>query len=147
MNNFLFPNFLKDPREYKKAQSLWQSRWEELVEAARQKRRWESPWLHTTFADGTPCRDGNPIFSAINRKDGLGIRVIQQEPVKDPNELSHWTDKFDQEGRKAIKELVISCTLTERTLQQALELMRLWFTRKKRLPSAPRKRSLAPKKS
>jgi hypothetical protein len=141
MKNVLFPNFLRDAREYDGAQCLWQSRWQEVVNAAGQEDRWESPWLNTTFADGTPCRDGNPIFSAVNHKGRLGIRVIQQEPGKNPHEISHWTGEFDEEGRKPIKELVISCALTERTLQEAVGLMKQFLVRKR-----GRKRPLARKK-
>src|SRR5262245_5295450 len=144
MRHFLFPNFLKDSREYEQSQRLWKSRWQEVVEAAGQKDCWESPWLNTTFADGSPCRDGNPIFSAVNRKDRLGIRVIQQEPGKDPYEISHWTDEFDQERAKPLKELVISCALTEHTLQEAMDLMKRWLARKR--GSSRGKRPLARKK-
>lgn len=136
---FLFPNFLKDSKEYEQAQRLWQSRWQDLIEQAKQKSRWESPWLNARYADGTLCRDGNPIFSAVNRKDSLGIRVIQQEPGKDQEEISHWTDAFDQEGAKPIKELVISCALTEGTLQETMDLMKKFLARtKRRLPRKKR---------
>jgi hypothetical protein len=125
---FLFPRFLKNAREYEKAQRLWQSQWQDLVARAGQTDHWECPWLNTAFADGTPCRDGNPIFSAVNRQDSLGIRVIQLEPRK-AAEISHWTDEFGQ-GSDAIRELVISCALTEQALQKAVALMNDWVIRK-----------------
>src|ERR1700730_12227088 len=43
MMDYLYPNFLKDPREYEQTQRLWQSRWQDLVDAAGKKDRWESP--------------------------------------------------------------------------------------------------------
>jgi hypothetical protein len=130
MTEFLFPSFLKDAREYEEAERLWESRWRDLVEAARQTRLWRSRWFNTRFANGTPCRDGNPIFSAVNRKKRIGIRVIQLEPGKDAVEISHWIDEFGQEESDPIKELVISCALTEQTLRQATDLMRQWLTQK-----------------
>src|SRR5438876_7544673 len=129
MADSLFPSFLNNAKEYKRAQRLWQSQWRGLVGSAGQKGRWECPWLNTAFADGTSCRDGNPIFSAVNRHDRLGIRVIQLEPRKNSAEISHWTDEFGQ-GPEAINELVISCVLTEQTLQKAITLMNEWISRK-----------------
>jgi hypothetical protein len=142
MKKFLFASFLKNARKYEQAELLWQSRWRDLVDALGQQPLWESPWHDTRFADGTPCRDGNPIFSAVNRKRRLGIRVIQFEPGNDPGEISHWTDEFGQ-GRLAIKELVVSCALSEETLRQAMDLMRQWLSRneRRRSPSVKRQRS------
>src|SRR5438105_15742731 len=116
----LFPNFLNDPNEYHQAETLWRERWDELVRRVGQERQWVTPWLTTTFANGTPFADGNPIFSAVAPDRRLGVRVIQVEPSEEPRELSYWTDTFAEGEPEAIKELVIACTLTPQTLGDCL---------------------------
>jgi hypothetical protein len=124
----LFPNFLKDPTEYRQAETLWRERWDELVRRVGQERSWVTPWLTTTFADGTPFADGNPVFSAIAPDRRLGVRVIQVEPSEE-RELSVWTDTFAEGGPEAVNELVIACALTPQTLVDCLALMERWITK------------------
>jgi hypothetical protein len=125
----LFPNFLNDLNEYHQAEALWRARWDELVRRVGQERQWVTPWLTTTFADGTLIVAGNPIFSAVAPERRLGVRVIQVEPAEEPCELSFWTDTFAEGEPEAIKELVINCTLTSRTLADCLALMERWITK------------------
>lgn len=129
MVDYLYPSFLSNPYEYEQAEALWRDRWEELLRwAGQREERWKTPWLNTDLANGVPCRDGNPIFSAICPSRRLGLRVIQLEPSGEPRELYFWIDMFG-EGEETIKELVISCALTEETLYDALNLMSQWLTR------------------
>jgi len=65
MAEHLFPHFLSDALEYREAEKLWRHRWLQVVQQAEQAGCWQAPWLNTTFADGTPFQDGNPMFSAI----------------------------------------------------------------------------------
>jgi hypothetical protein len=125
----LFPNFLTDPDEYHRAVTLWRERWDELVRRVGQERQWVTPWLTTTFANGTPFADGNPIFSAVTPDRRLGVRVIQVEISEEPRELSFWTDTFAEGEPEAIKELVITCALTPQTLGDCLALMKRWITK------------------
>lgn len=127
MVDYLYPAFLSDPHEYERAEALWQGHWESLLRWAGQRGEWATPWLSTTYSNETPCRDGNPIFSAICPFRRLGVRVIQLEPSGEPRELYFWVDTFGQD-EEAIKELVISCALTEETLYDALNLMSQWIT-------------------
>jgi hypothetical protein len=124
----LFPNFLNDPNEYRQAEALWRERWDELVRRLGQQPQWVTPWLTSTFADGTPFADGNPIFSAVAAGRRLGVRVIQVEPSEEPRELAVWTDTFAEGEPDAIKELVIACALTQQTLGESLALMERWIT-------------------
>jgi hypothetical protein len=127
MDKYLYRNFLSDSVAYDAAESLWSKHWEELRERVGDPNEWETPWLNTRFADGTPCRDGNPIFSAISPLHRRGIRVIQLEPAADPRELYFWIDTFDEGGPNGIDELVISCALTRETLMDAMNMMRQWI--------------------
>jgi hypothetical protein len=126
MDYYLCSNFLSDPTEYARAEAMWTLHWEELREHARNRDDWTTPWLSASFADGSPCRDGNPIFSAVSAVYHRGIRVIQLQPSADPRELYFWTDTLDEGGPNPIDELVISCALTRGTLIDAMNLISRW---------------------
>jgi hypothetical protein len=128
MASFLFPEFLNDPEQYQQAQDLWLRTWNELIAEVGQVPLWQSPFYATTFADGTPCRDGNPIFSAVNPSRRLGVRVIQFEPTHEVEELVSWLDTFAAGEPEEVKELVISCSLSDVTLSKARDLIRQWMT-------------------
>src|SRR5260370_23659459 len=89
---FLFPNFLIDGREYQQAEAFWLKNWTELTRAVGQTQLWKSPFYTTTFVRGTPCRDGDPIFSAVDSARRLGIRVIQFEPAADTGAIVFCVD-------------------------------------------------------
>lgn len=128
MLDYLFPHFLSDPREYGQAESLWQQRWQDLLSRVGQEGQWQTPWVNTHSANGTPCRDGNPIFSAVSPSRRLAVRIIQLEPTDDAKEFHVWKDTFAEAAPEAAEELVISCVLTDQTLREAEELMRQWIT-------------------
>jgi hypothetical protein len=136
MADLLYQNFLNDPQEYEQAQAHWKQGWQDLVRKLRLEKSWTSPWLNTTFADGTPFRDGNPIFTAVCTSRHLGIRVIQLEPLANSPELEFWTDTFAEGGPQAIRELVISCALSQETFRAALDLMSEWIERET-IPPGP----------
>jgi hypothetical protein len=129
MARYLFPDFLNDPEQYRQAEELWLKTWNALVEEVGQAPLWQSPFLATSFADGTPCRDGNPIFSAVDPARRIGVRIIQFEPTGDEEELVSWLDTFAEGEPEEVRELVISCSLTDSTLLKARDLIRRWITR------------------
>lgn len=131
MGEYLFAHFLSEPKEYARAEALWQANWTELLRRTGQEALWRFPWMNTTFADGSSCRDGNPIFSAVSPPRQLGVRVIQLEPEDDPADFTVWTDTFAGGSPEAVRELVISCVLTNENLRHAIELMRQWLTEEK----------------
>jgi hypothetical protein len=131
MVNYLFAHFLSDPREYKQAETVWRACWDDLVRRVGQQELWKSPWANTYSVNGTPIQDGNPIFSAISPRRRLGVRVIQLEPADNPRELYVWTDTFAEGSPEEIKELVVSCVLTNQTLHDAVDLMKQWITEEK----------------
>jgi hypothetical protein len=129
MAEFLFPDFLQDPRQYEQAESVWQRSWQDLIGRTGTLDLWETPWFSTNFNDGTPCRDGNPIFSAVSPTRRLGIQVIQLEPEENPREITYWMDTFAKGEPEEVNELVIACVLSDQTLLDAVNLMRQWITR------------------
>lgn len=131
MVEYLFPHFLSDPKEYGQAEAIWRDRWEELLRRAGQERLWELSWLHTALINGSPVRDGNPIFSAISPTRKLAIRVIQLEPSDNPREFYVWTDVFAEGNADSVRELVITCVLTLETLSAAEKWIHQWITEEK----------------
>lgn len=137
MASYLFPNFLNDPEEYRQAEALWHEQWQKLIHQLGQEHRWAAPWINTAFANGTPWMDGNPIFSAVCPSAGRGIRIIQQEPSGAGKEFHSWMDTFAQGGAEEIKEFVISCSLTDETLREAMNLIRQWIIKSSGEPLTP----------
>jgi hypothetical protein len=43
--------------------------------------KFKVPYCNTKFADGTPCQDGNPIFSARNESNGQILRIVLDEDI------------------------------------------------------------------
>ncbi len=129
MASFLFPDFLNDPQQYQQAEALWLKTWKELVDEVGQAQVWQVPHYTTTFVDGTPCRDGDPILSAVNPTRRLGVRIIQFEPPGDAEEIVSWLDTFAEGEPEEVRDLVISCSLTDATLPKACDLIRQWITK------------------
>src|SRR6266571_5066970 len=103
----LFPRFLADPAEYSRAEAYWRSLWEELTRLTGQVQEWRHPWLQTAYADGTPFRDGDPIFSAWSPSRKLGVRVIQNEPQQEALALDFWSDVVGDQRSGEVHTLVI----------------------------------------
>ena len=121
-----FPHFLSDVDEYARAEAYWQDLWRRALEKSKKGKGWRSPWLTTRFANGTPCRDGNPIFSAVNETQKLGVRIIQHAP-SEAVDLDSWTDEFGGSPKnERIRELVISCVPTRQTASHVLKLLCGW---------------------
>jgi len=127
---YLFRNFLKDPRQYAKAESLWVQTWLTVAKRLGQQKQWKVPWFENKFANGIPIQDGNPIFTAVDRSRRLAVRIIQMPYAADGEpDLIHWTNKFGKGDPEELDELVISCVLSDETLAQATDLMTKWAMR------------------
>jgi hypothetical protein len=127
MVQHLFPRFLEDPAEYDQAEAYWRRLWDELARFAGQQREWRHPWLQTAYADGTPFRDGDPIFSAWCPSRKRGVRVIQNEPQEQELELDFWSDIVGDEWSGEVQTLVISCALSKQAADLAQNLILSWM--------------------
>jgi hypothetical protein len=124
---YLFPDFLKDPKEYEKAEKLWLQAWSVLIKHLGQQKNWKVPWFENKFGNGEPCLDGNPIFSALDRRRRIVVRVLQVPPDSErEGDFTYWTDKFAKGDPEELDELVIACVLSDETLAQATDLMTKW---------------------
>ena len=126
MVQHLCKTFLADAAAYESAQARWRQLWETLVAAEKLEAEWKVPWFVPEFVNGTPMRDGNPIFTAVSPTLRRGVRIIQHEPTTDQLELDYWLDTFRSD--ETISELVISCALSDQAEQQASHLIRAWIT-------------------
>jgi len=124
---YLFPDFLNDPKEYAKAEKLWVQTWFALIKRPGHQKDWKVPWFENKFGNGEPCLDGNPIFSAVDRRRRIAVRVLQTPLAADGGpDLIHWTDTFGKGDPEELDELVISCVLSDDTLVQATDRMTKW---------------------
>ena len=135
MVQFMLADFLNDPAKYAQAEAIWRERWDTVLRELGQQDQWQTPWINTVGNDGTPFRDGNPIFSAVCSARHLGVRVIQVEPVGDSHEFTSWIDTFAEGDPDAIKELVIHCVLSDATLREAETLIKGWIDQETRMES------------
>jgi hypothetical protein len=126
MTDALFPNFLADPIDYDQAADCWKRVWAQVTARAAGGELWSMPWIDNSFANGTPCRDGNPIFSAVCHSRRRAIRVIQLDPSLDQNQFSFWSDTFAKGEPEELEELAIACVLNGRAIQQAARLFGEW---------------------
>ena len=122
----LFPSFLTDPIEYAQSADCWNRQWDQVAVRANEGELWSIAWVDNAFANGTPCRDGNPIFSAVCRARRRAIRVIQLDPSLDQNQFSFWSDTFAKGEPEELEELVIACVLNGQAIQQAARLFGEW---------------------
>ena len=124
MHNFLFADFLEDQATYAALQAYWQTRLAFLDGRC-------APYLRTSFANGQPFNDGNPIVNLADRHAGKAARIVQHCP----REHGHGYTSFEQaielagdDGQhRPAREKIIVLTLTQDTAQRAEAELRAWF--------------------
>jgi hypothetical protein len=131
MAKLLFPQFLSDVGQYEQAEAYWREMWAAVVSLAGRAHEWRSPWLDNRFGDGSPCRDGNPIFSAVNDREKRGVQILQyQHTAPDEVDLDWWLDFFGEKTEPtSIQKLVVSCVLSDCTAGKVQDLLVDWVTR------------------
>ena len=112
----LFHGFLADVSAYAAAEGSWHA----ILSAPG----WRQGWLNTSFANGTPMRDGNPIASAIHVGKGRGVRVVQE--CDEQVAVSGWVAHV--EGLQGpIEELVVHIVATDGTMKKARACIEHWM--------------------
>jgi hypothetical protein len=129
MINHIDKGFLSDAATYAHSEEFWRQLWDRVDESARDNFGWVQPWFQPLPRE---LAEGNPIFSAVSKQLRRGIRVIQHEPTKNEVEIQAWPDSygggFFDPG--SLEELVISCALSDRAAEIALDLMVPWVNGK-----------------
>ena len=128
----MFPNSLTDANAYDASAKAWTGAWSATDEFVRRIGQWTTPWLDESW------RDGNPIFSAWSRTLRRGLRIIQHD---DSTAFSVWRNTFGGRGSAdAVDELVVSCALTDETLERVQNLMSHWLVDQGVVNSGPHPR-------
>jgi hypothetical protein len=122
----LFQNFLHDRRVYRLNEQYYRNLFGKLLNQDI------APFYATTFQNGEPFLNANPIFSGIH--EGRIVRVIQKEASEQPR-FRAWLDQFE-----GMDELVLSLELTDEHLPALRRLAQQWWV--ERLPKEEVKRGL-----
>ncbi len=123
MVKLLHPEFLQDGHRYEAAVQYWAQRFQEALQPKGYTYR---PYMENAFGDGTPIRDGNPIFNAYVPQAGRAVRIIQHPPGG-PEAITSWANETELPDGTPITELVISLVLTEQTATEAMERIKAWL--------------------
>jgi hypothetical protein len=125
MLKHLYPNFLKDEREYVASERYWIDLWQQIDMDAKDRNEWRQPWFQPLPPS---ISEGNPIFSAVSPRLKRGIRIIQSEPSETGLEFVAYPDTFGGpvSDPDAIHELVISCALSDASAKAAFSVMLPW---------------------
>lgn len=124
--NLLFPDFLSSAEAYAEAQGYWSATLSALV--AERGHTLLFPFYTQSLRDGTPLRDGNPIFSGYVPEQHKLLRIIQYVPAPGDEVFSTWQDSWpaadmppgfrppsDGGAEGDVPELVVSLALSEET--------------------------------
>lgn len=122
MVQHLFKDFLKNKKTYIENVNYWQTMASELFVPNKIK---AEAWLETSFANGEPFWDGNPIFHFIVKKQNKAVRIIQEEAENEKVVISAWINNTELDAIE-INELVIVLQLSEESKKIALDLIKTW---------------------
>lgn len=124
----IFPDFLTNVDRYAAARRYWEVVFDRakvatpFEEPDPEKPQWQNYWRNN------PIRDGNPIFTAINRTTNKALRIVQLAPDGADTLFEYSFVKIELRGvRKEVEELVIRCVPGRRTMAKALSLLTCWL--------------------
>ena len=123
MVQYLFMDFLRSKKVYTENANYWQTIVSELLAPTQIK---AEAYLQTTFANGEPFLDGNPIFHFVVKKLSKAVRIIQEAAESDKLEISAWINNTELDETE-INELVIVLQLSEESKAIALNLIKTWI--------------------
>ncbi|MEX6677828.1 hypothetical protein QWI18_18080 [Pseudomonas sp. W2Oct36] len=76
----MFDDYLNDEQSYIRLERyLWDLFFLECDARGVESKNFKAPFYNTAFSDGTPFREGNPIFSARNEVTGKILRIVLDE--------------------------------------------------------------------
>ncbi len=121
----LYKNFLSDASVYAQSRMLWENAAISLLGEDLY-----FPFYHDSFLNTKPFLDGNPIFSAQNKKNGRVIRIIQEEAESTNPQIAFWHKNIETENGDA-DELIIALELSDITEIITYALMKAWLYNEK----------------
>lgn len=114
---------IENEQAYTQAEQHWKALFDSMTEALGFT---HYAYMANAFADGTPIRDGNPIFTAYIPEVGRAVRIIQEPPADEPD-FAAWLNDTEHPDGRPFTELVISLVLTETAQAQALGFIEQWI--------------------
>jgi hypothetical protein len=119
----LYANFLESKSVYSLNAHYWSRLLQRVTNA--KKMSVQNNVLTTTFNNGRPFFDGNPIFDALidNKK---AIRIIQEQPDSSELNINAWVEETEIHGH-TVEELVINLELTKESQVIAKKLLEYWL--------------------
>jgi hypothetical protein len=125
---YLFPNFLKDPAEFKDARKFWSTLCQEILIQNNQGENWEIRFESQLFENEDA--DIFPIYSLINCDATKAFVIQQQDPkIHTKWEMSAYINHWDEVDwvPKPPDDLAFVCNLTEKSANVCRELFSLWI--------------------
>jgi len=108
----MFNNYLNDEKVYLELESFLKNFFLNFINC---KESVDCPYYNTTFSNGKPFMDGNPIFSARKKNNGTIIKVVLDEDANSLSEFDKEVDGFpihvivaNVSSLDSIKEKIIS---------------------------------------
>ncbi|HEX8128205.1 MAG TPA: hypothetical protein VF527_03820 [Pyrinomonadaceae bacterium] len=126
----LFPNFLNDIQEYRKAQAFWKALCGQVLAKHHQSDVWRLGFHEVKLDDDSFLLDGNPIYALVNSQESKGVRIIQDDPkVHTKWEMAAWMSVSGDEHSEPglIDELVFACNLTQNSAGTFEKLFETWI--------------------
>jgi hypothetical protein len=114
--------FRSEP-QYHQAEEWWAQLWAKLPGSTS----WQSPWLNTKFADGSPMLTGDGILSAKYPEAGRAFKIIQEEEEDDTvrGRITWWKQVWDPDD-ESLTMLVIVIVPSVEALEIATEILSAW---------------------
>lgn len=113
-----FKKFMDDPEKYGELVNFWQNKLFEILGSKG------TSYLTNSYSNGQAILDGNPLITC-KIDDSRGIRIIQFEEDIDEPLFVAWNSSIQIDGND-FKELVISLQLSQNTLLDAFDLIKLF---------------------
>ena len=123
---FKYKEFLLDVSIFDAAEEYWRQLFEEFIVEANEEQLWRE-WFPNVMGNGEKNRSGNPILTRLNEVEKRAVRVIQEDCEHyEDSHFSAWLDIFDED----VKELVISCVLSDETEELVREVLHAYIVEK-----------------
>lgn len=129
---YLFPDFLRDQREFGSAVLYWQRLCETILSNADQRGAWKI-WFNEY--PNRQLVDIFPIYSLLNQEGTKGLVVNQRDPkVHAKAGIELWmedTEEFLENGELVegvpLYFMVFNCNLTDQTSKVFEDLFSIWI--------------------
>lgn len=121
--NNILRSIFRSESDYRRGQQCWLDFWAQIPGSSS----WVSPWLKTSFADGTPMLDGDGILSAKHPTIGRAFKVIQEQDDSVGGRINWWRQTWDPDDEN-LTMLVLVIVPSVEALEAAKQILSAWAT-------------------